>query len=320
MCMDGSAVPLVATSLLQMPQIGPSTLREKHCGLEDGLRYVAMGACVIGGIWSFVNNWMVPASMCVIAGVAISAQHIVDKNCGELAKAIKVAQQRFGKYTEALTEADRTAKNLGDANKAWTSLHAQTKEQLEILRKQYADIESGGHKIGEDVEALKAENQKMRVASEEFTKTVAEKTALIETLQVETGKLSQYNQKIEEELQKITQLIPEFTQKEKQLREATGELKEQLDEFATTLRKLETLRTIIEQMRAENDRLQKLVEAANQAVDRLEGNTSKLEELRRTDSAQGHELEKIAEEIEKDTQAWQETQKQLAEALKDKDP
>jgi len=329
--MTGPADPLSPKSpLLTMPTIFPNSFTQKHCGLEDGFRYVAMGTCAIGGIWSFVNNWMLPASMCVIAGAAITAQHIVDKNCGLRAKIINAAQRRFGQYIDALTTADATAKNLQEASKAWMTLQEQTKAELETLRQTNTDIEQGRQGIGINVEAMKAENQRLLAASHDLAKSVADKAGLIVSLQGEVKQFAEQNGKFQEELKKITGLIPEFVQKEHELElhltTATGGLQQELDQFTIQLHQLETIGSVLQQIRTENvrlqgsiEKLQSQIEAFDAAAEELDENVEELEETQKKDEQLQKELDKIHQEFEADRLATEELQRKLSLELKRQD-
>ncbi len=304
----------------------PRTTKEKHFSFEDWFRYIGMSASLIGAGWCFTNDLRIPGFMALVSGSMIVVSHITDKTCGARAKLIEAAKAQFQGLLTALGQADKAAEALGEANKDWTKKDAETKGELELLRKENTDLERGEQQVATDVQQLQAENKSLRETLDTFQERVGTQATQIESLQREVDQFKAENVQFQTLLKKATALIPQFAQTEKlmegHLQTTTGELQQNVRQFATLLQQIETNAQTFEQMKAENAQLQEIIaelkqqiEAFSQATGDLKTNVEGLEAAQQREKELRRGFSDLEKRFGADKDSLNETTRKLEEEL-----
>jgi chromosome segregation ATPase len=266
--------PPSTSAMTPMDSILPRTIRERHCGCEDMVRYFGGGVSFIGASYCYSYQMIIPGVLLTTAGVSIVVVHIVGKTFGTWAKAARAGERVLASYNTLIRAADQTTTKLekieheGKQNEV--ALGVETQALLQ-------NSEKIGHSVNEtqqNIEQLKAEYTQLHASNAELQKTINSQQILMQSMQQELEQSSTQNNLYQKEAEGLTRMVSSLKHTDEKFAEqttsATIQFQEGVDDFQRKIPELQIIAQQVQEMHAQNLLLQRRIEELQKTKEDLE--------------------------------------------------
>ena len=314
-----TSIPASPSAMTPMDSILPRTVRARHCGFEDAVRYFGGSVSFIGASYCYSYQMTIPGILLTTTGVSIVVVHIVSKTFGTWAKAARAGERVIESYNILLRAANQTTTKLGKIEEEGKKNEVALAIETQALLRSTEEIDQSTSGTKKNIETLQKEYATLRSSNTELQQIIKSQKTLIQSMEQDVEKFSTQNNLYQRETEGLTRMVSTLRHTDEKFAEqtasATTKFQEGVDNFAGKLQDLHVIGQLVKEMHEQNLLLQQRIEELQQTKENLEQTLSSITTAQHKNHENNTELSTLASKLETNKAEFITTQEKIHQEL-----